>query len=179
MEIIYQPLSEEMVSPGLFSRFKRYQEVHLCYRKEGAHWVLKEIPFIEDWDHRDFEELSGALKRTLRDSGVVYGAFDGNSLIGFFSIRVGLFGAKNEYIQLSELHVSYEYRRKGIGKELFHLAEREAFKHGARKLYISAHSSFETQSFYRSLGCVEAFEYNSKLVAMEPYDCQLEYALSM
>lgn len=48
---------------------------------------------------------------------------------------------------------------------------------GAKKLYISAHSSEETQAFYKALGCVEAKEYNSKLVAEEPCDCQLEYSL--
>ncbi len=48
---------------------------------------------------------------------------------------------------------------------------------GAKKLYISAHSSQETQAFYSSMGCIEAREYNKTLVAKEPYDCQLEYSL--
>ncbi len=117
------------------------------------------------------------MQKTVREGGVVYGAFDGDYLVGFFSIKNGLFGSRSGYLQLSNLHVSYEYRRKGIGKELFHLASQKAQEMGADKLYLSAHSSFETQAFYRSLGCVEALEYNHKLVAREPYDCQLEFRI--
>ncbi len=64
-----------------------------------------------------------------------------------------------------------------IGKKLFSIMCEEAKEKGAKKLYISAHSSEETQGFYKTLGCVEAKEYNSKLVAEEPCDCQLEYSL--
>jgi len=48
---------------------------------------------------------------------------------------------------------------------------------GAEKLYISAHSSVESQAFYRSMGCAEAEEYNARHVELEPCDCQLEYLL--
>jgi hypothetical protein len=48
---------------------------------------------------------------------------------------------------------------------------------GAQKLYISAHSSQESQAFYKAMGCVEAMEYNKRLVSEEPCDCQLEYNL--
>jgi hypothetical protein len=65
----------------------------------------------------------------------------------------------------------------GIGKRLFALGYETAKAMGAQKLYISAHSSEETQAFYKALGCVEATEYNDSFVAKEPYDCQLEYRL--
>jgi N-acetylglutamate synthase-like GNAT family acetyltransferase len=68
-------------------------------------------------------------------------------------------------------------RDKGIGKVLFQMASNWAREKGAKKLYISANSSVETQGFYRSLGCVEAMEYNQAHVDREPYDCQLEYVL--
>jgi len=66
----------------------------------------------------------------------------------------------------------------GIGKKLFSLICKKAKEMGAQKLYISAHSSEETQAFYKAVGCVEAVEYNVKLVEEEPCDCQLEYCLS-
>jgi hypothetical protein len=53
----------------------------------------------------------------------------------------------------------------------------DARARGVKKLYISAHSSQETQAFYRAMGCVEALEYNQRLSAEEPCDCQLEFAL--
>ncbi len=48
---------------------------------------------------------------------------------------------------------------------------------GADKLYISAHSSKESQAAYRALGCSFAEEINEKLAAAEPFDVQLEYRL--
>jgi len=43
---------------------------------------------------------------------------------------------------------------------------------GAQSLYISAHSSQESQAFYKVMGCAESVEYNTKLVDEEPCDCQ-------
>lgn len=43
---------------------------------------------------------------------------------------------------------------------------------------MSTHSSEETQAFYKAMGCMEAVEYNEKLVSEEPCDCQLEYCLT-
>ena len=51
-------------------------------------------------------------------------------------------------------------------------------ENGAGKLYISAHSAVESQAFYKSMGCVEAGEYNPEHVEKEPYDCQLECRLT-
>ena len=68
-------------------------------------------------------------------------------------------------------------RGNGIGKTLFEMAAKWAKASGAKKLYISAHSSIETQAFYKSIGCIEALEYNKEHVENEPCDCQLEYNL--
>ncbi len=57
------------------------------------------------------------------------------------------------------------------------LAAERAKAMGAEKLYISAHSSKESQAFYKAVGCVEAEEYNPASVEKEPCDCQLEYRL--
>jgi hypothetical protein len=48
---------------------------------------------------------------------------------------------------------------------------------GAEKLYISAHSSKESQAAYRALGCTPAEEVNEGLAAAEPFDVQMEYRL--
>ena len=84
---------------------------------------------------------------------------------------------RDRYLQLSSLHTSYEYRGNGVGKQLFSMACNEAKDLGAKKLYISSHSSEESQKFYKAVGCVEAIEYDKKLVEEEPCDCQLEYTL--
>ncbi len=64
-----------------------------------------------------------------------------------------------------------------MGRRLFAMACAWAKAHGAKKLYISAHSAVETQAFYRAVGCVDALEPNCAHVEREPYDCQLERML--
>jgi len=54
---------------------------------------------------------------------------------------------------------------------------KEALRLGAEKLYISSHSSKESQAAYRALGCTPAEEINVSRVAEEPFDVQLEYRL--
>ena len=117
------------------------------------------------------------LANCIDQGGVAIGAFSDNDIIGFASIQNGLFGINGDYLQLEMLHVSYEYRNKGIGKSLFHIICAEAKTFGARKLYISAHPSAETQAFYKAIGCIEAVEINKKLFDEEPFDCHLEYCL--
>lgn len=172
--IRYKEFNVAEIDITLFTSFNRYQEVTKCWRKENGEWKLKDIPFIEQWGPGEYEYLIKNLYNTIRTGGAVFGAFNNDVLIGFASVEGLLFGMKNEYIELSSIHTSYESRGMGIGRSLFSLACRKAKEMGAQKLYISAHSSQESQAFYKALGCVEAVEYNSRLVAKEPCDCQLE-----
>lgn len=170
-------LKLEELSPDLFSSFNRYQKVTKCWRKNQDGWVLKDIAFTENWDVAEYIQLVQYLRNTFETGGAVFGAFESHVLIGFASLENELFGSRWKYLQLSSLHVSYEKRNMGIGRSLFALSVETARKMGAEKLYISAHSSEETQRFYQSLGCVEAMELSEKLTADEPFDCQMEYRL--
>lgn len=87
-------------------------------------------------------------------------------------------GSRNQYLQLSNLHVSAEYRGRGIGRLLFRAACRRAAELRAERLYISAHSAEETQAFYRALNCTEAEKLMPDLFELEPCDCHLEFRLS-
>ncbi len=175
--IQYKELELDEIKEVLFKKFNRYQNVKKCWRKENDNWVLKDISFIEQWGSEEYKYLIKCLKNTIKTGGKVVGAFNNNVLVGFASIENELFGSHDEYIQLSSIHISSESRGMGIGKRLFDLINNIAKDMGAKKLYISAHSSKETQAFYKAIGCVEALEYNTKLVELEPYDCQLEYNL--
>ncbi|WP_195999644.1 GNAT family N-acetyltransferase [Clostridium sp. 1001271B_151109_B4] len=176
-KIIYKKLKEEEINEELFSKFNRYQEVKRCWRKHEDKWRLENIPFIEQWSKEEYRFLVKCLKNTIRTKGIVVGAFNKEILIGFVSIESELFGAHKEYVQLSSIHVSYESRGRSIGKGLFIIAIQEAKLLGAKKLYISAHSSEESQAFYKAMGCVEAEEYNEEIASQEPCDCQLEFIL--
>ena len=178
MELInYRELKKHEINETLFENFNRYQEVKKCWRKENGEWVLKDISFTEQWSLEEYKILISYLHNTAKTGGVVIGVFNNNVLVGFASVENQPFGLKKEYLQLSSIHISYESRGMGIGRNLFIVAAKRAKEIGAKKLYISAHSSQETQIFYKTMGCIEAMEYNEKLVNEEPCDCQLEYKL--
>lgn len=176
-KIKYKKMNVDEINEGLFKDFNRYQKVSKCWRKVEGKWVLKNIEFTEEWTADEYRFLAKCLQNTVNTGGVVYGAFNGESLAGFVSVENTFFGSQKEYLQLSSIHVTFEERGMGIGRKLFDLAVKSARDMGAKKLYISAHSSEESQAFYKKLGCVEAIEYNKKLVDDEPCDCQLEFEL--
>ena len=172
--IQYRTLPAEEICPKLFQNFIRHQVVTKCWRRENGKWVIKDAPFIDDWNEKDYQFLVSCLKNTVQTGGLVHAAFYQNMLKGFVSVEPGLFGGEQRYMDLSSIHVSEDMRGTGIGKTLFQTAKKWAREKGAGKLYISAHSAVESQAFYRKMGCVEAQLYQQKHVEAEPYDCQLE-----
>lgn len=175
--MIYRVIAETEIDRELFSDFRRRQVVTDCWRRVDGEWVIRSDPFIDEWSEEDYRELISCLRNTLRTGGIVYGAFEENLLKGFVSVEADSLGSLGQYLDLSSIHVSEDRRGLGIGNRLFMLACDWAREHGAKKLYISAHSAVETQAFYRSRGCVEAEEYNKEHCEREPYDCQMEYQL--
>ena len=172
--IQYKPIKEQEINRALFQDFIRHQTVTKCWRKENNGWVIKDAPFIDDWAESDYDFLISCLKNTVSSGGFVYAAFSGRSLKGFVSVEAGLFGSRHQYLDLTSLHVSKDLRGSGIGTALFCAAKEWARKHGAEKLYISAHSAVETQAFYQRMGCVDAKELQKKHTDAEPFDRQLE-----
>lgn len=172
--IEYRSLCEQEIERELFRSFSRRQEVTKCWRKIDGKWVIKDIPFIDDWSEAEYAVLVSCLKNTVRTGGLVYAAFLDNQLKGFVSVESQLFGNEHKYLDLTSIHVSEDMRHQKIGEALFAKAKEWAKAHGGKKLYISAHSSVESQAFYKKMGCVEAKEYSKEHVEQEPYDCQLE-----
>lgn len=173
----YRALEEREIDRELFGTFIRRQEVTACRRWGNGAWVIRDDPFVDDWSETDYEELIAGLRRTARAGGFVYGGFCGGRLKGFVSVEPEVFGGKQGYLDLSNLHVSQDMRRKGMGKTLFLAAKAWAAAHGGKKLYISAHSAVESQAFYAAMGCRDAEEPHPGHVKKEPYDCQMECAL--
>lgn len=177
-KIRYRQLDGDEICRELFSAFIRHQNVTKCWRKEKGEWLIKDVPFVDDWSEEDYQTLIVCLKNTYVTGGFVYGAFYDGVLKGFVSVESELFGGEHRYLDLSSIHVSEDMRGKGIGKELFLAAAKWAKSKGAAKLYISAHSAVESQAFYKAMGCVEAQMHHQKHVEAEPFDCQLEFVLS-
>ncbi len=178
MKITYKKLQEPEITFQLFENFDRFQKVSKCWRKENNEWILKEIAFVDDWNNDEKNYLVDCLRNTIKTGGCVIAALNDQSLVGFSSIESERFGSENQYLQLSSLHVSNQYRGQGSGKELFKYICSEAKRLGATKLYISSHSSEDTQAFYKKMGCVDAIEINEKIAEQEPFDRQLEYSLN-
>lgn len=177
-EIQYRQLNIEDIHPDILSNFSRYQEVKKCWRKQNGEWVLIDNHFVDDWDATKKKELAThCLPGTIECDGTVFGAFDAEKLIGFFAVAGSLIGSRKQYTQLISLQVSCEYRHKGIGKKLFELCVNASKKTDAKKLYISAHSSQESQAFYRAMKCVDTEEIIPELFEAEPYDVHMEFVL--
>lgn len=177
MDILYRRVTEGEIQRNLFSDFERHQVVDKCLRKEKDQWVIRRDPFIDQWSEKEYGILVHCLKRTIKDGGVVIGAFEKNVLKGFVSVEAKPLGTVGQYRDMTSLHVSEDRRRKGIGKQLFLEAARWAKENGGKKLYISSHSAVETQDFYAAMGCRDAEECMEFHVKNEPYDRQLEYVL--
>ena len=171
----YESLSS--VDARLFQGFSRHQAVTRCWRKENGAWVIRDIAFTEEWNDADYARLSGELTDTAQKGGRVIAAMEDRRVVGFIAVENAPLGSRGQYRQLSCMQVSAPYRGKGLGRKLFTLAADAARALGGEKLYISAHSSVESQAFYRAMGCTEAEEYDPALTAAEPCDCQMEYAL--
>ena len=174
--MIYREIGISELDFGLFASFIRRQIVTDCWRRDGDVWVMKPDPFIDDWAYCDYRTLIGKLSQIKASGGFVYGAFsEAAGLKGFAAVDSRLFGSDMQYMDLAELHVSSDMRRRGIGSVLFSAAVQFASSRAARKLYISAHSACETISFYRAMGCTDAVWHDPEHVRKEPYDLQLEY----
>ena len=176
-KIEYKELKTDDIYENMLEHYSRYQEIKKCYRKEAGKWIIKDIEFIENWDNERKAIEIPFFREVIKDGGFVFGSFDNNRLIGYAVLQNKKFGSKNQYIQLDAIQVSYGYRHKGIGKELFKMCIKGSKEIGVEKMYISANSSEETQKFYLGIGCIDAEEINKELFEKEPYDRHMEYRI--
>ena len=157
--------------------FIRHQAVSECWRNIDGEWKLLPIAFTEDWGpEKRREEAAGIIDRINRDL-IAFAAVENDQIAGYITVVTKRIGSRKQYVQLEAFQVSEPYRGRGIGKQLFTNACENAKEIGAEKLYISAHSSRESQAAYKALGCVHAQEIIQCIADKEPCDVQLEYVL--
>lgn len=177
--ITYLLLTQNNFNEDSLDDFLRYQEVKECWRKNSENeYVLVPIEYVEDWDLNKRRSVAREILQRIESNGFAYGAFCEGKVVGYILVSNEFFGSSHQYVELLLYHVSEPYRRCGIGKELFKLACNTAREIGAKKLYISAHSSKESQAAYRKLGCIEAVEVNQAIADNEPCDVQMEFVLN-
>ena len=177
MIIHYERLNIKNFDTHSLDHFVRHQQVKECWREVEGEWRLVPIEFEENWSVEQCRKIAADVALHMENDQTVIGAFDGEEVIGFITVSHNIFGNTAKYVELVCFQVSEPYRGKKIGRTLFYKACEEAKRLGADKLYISAHSSRESQAAYKALGCVPAEEINQMLAEEEPCDVQLEYVL--
>lgn len=175
--LLFARLTRENLDGHSLDDFRRHQTVSQVWRRLDGQWQLVPLVFEETWDLETCREIAADVAEHMEADQSAFGCFHGSRLVGFVTVSHNAFGETARYLELVCFQVSEEYRGQGIGRTLFTMAVEEARALGAEKLYISAHSSRETQATYKALGCVHAREINADLVAEEPFDVQLEYVL--
>ncbi len=177
MEIRVERLTEDNFNSHSLDNFIRHQVVTECLRNVDGNWMLLPISFVEEWSLDKCREEASAIADNLYGDMIAFGAFDKTDLIGYIRVGTEKLGTKGQYVQLVAFQVSEPFRGIGVGRKLFEKAVEAAREYGAKKLYISAHSSKESQAAYQALGCVHAEEIISRIADEEPFDVQLEYVL--
>ena len=90
----YRSICWQELDRALFAGFVRRQEVTRCWRKVDGAWVIRDVPFVDDWNEIDYAALVDCLRRTLAQGGFVYGAFQNGILKGFVSVEAGPLGRR-------------------------------------------------------------------------------------
>jgi predicted N-acetyltransferase YhbS len=149
----------------------RREVIENVYHLENNVLVLKpEFYNIQGWPPGEPELYTPHLYKSFDRGGWFCGAFDGNLLIGAAVLDNKLIGKDKDALQLKFLHVSRDYRKHGLGRELFDLAKEKARERGAKRLYISATPSENTVNFYLMRGAVVTDEPDPELFELEPED---------
>lgn len=177
MEIRYEKLNYGNFGGHSLDEFRRHQTITECWRNVSGELKLVSNEFTEDWSVEKCREIASEISCRLEKDLSAFGAFCRNRLVGFVTVEHEIFGKSAKYVNLEQFQVSEDFRGRGIGRNLFTLACSEAKNLGAQKLYISAHSSKESQAAYKALGCVPVSEVNGKMAAEEPFDIQMEFVL--
>lgn len=176
-KIHYKRLNADCFNAHSLDSFVRHQTVTECWREVDNTWVLVPNPFVENWTMEQCRAIAEDIEHHMNRDQTAFGAFDGGRIVGFATVSHRIFGETANYVELVCFQVSEEYRHRGIGRKLFAMICEEALRLGADKLYISGHSSKESQAAYHALGCTHAAEVNEILAEKEPFDVPLEYIL--
>lgn len=177
MDIVFGKLDTDSFNEFSLDDFTRRQKVTYVWRYIDGEWREVYNPFEENWSREECREIACDIAKHMNVDQTAFAAFDGGRVIGFITVSHSFFGESARYSEIVCFQVSESYRGRGIGRKLFGLAADEALRLGADKLYISSHSSVETQAAYSALGCVHAAELNRELMLEEPFDVQLEFDL--
>jgi GNAT superfamily N-acetyltransferase len=153
----------------------RREHISNIYRLVDGELRLEPHDFdVPGWHPDNVARTTPLLYKMDDRGGRFFAAFDGDALVGVSVLDTVARGEGADLLQLELLHVSRDYRGRGLGVRLFEQARAAARELGARGLYISATPSENTIHFYQSRGATLLASPDAELFAMEPEDIHLE-----
>jgi ribosomal protein S18 acetylase RimI-like enzyme len=130
---------------------------------EAVDWQVPR--WFDDGPVHSVPGMVGFLSPLLANESKLWGAFDGDALVGVLVYRPHL---TENMAQLAFLHVSHGYRRQGIATRLTAECVRLAREDSAEQLYVSATPSGSAVGFYQSQGFQLVDKPHPELFALEP-----------
>lgn len=159
---------------SLLSEIDRKEIVsEVYYFRNNKLELVNEFYNIECWDLKELHDYINRLQDIYDRNGSIYGAFDGERIVGLGALESKLIGRNNDQLKLDMLYISSDYRKRGIGKNLVNLLSKKAKEVGAKSLYISATPFKNTIDFYFAIGAKVTNEINKELYELEPYDIHM------
>jgi len=172
--ITYRALTrDETPKYGEIDRYEIVEDIY--YLREGKLVLEKEYYEIKGFDN--MENRIKNLTEIFDNGGFLYGAFHSEKLVGLGSLRNKLIGKNNDIIQLSTMHVSANYRKRGIATTIFSALKGKAIEFGGKKMYVTATPSKNTVHFYMGVGFKVTDEPIPELLEQEPDDIHMEIKL--
>ncbi len=150
---------------------------NIYYLIDGELVLKPEHYDVQGWPAGEPELYTQLMLDCFDHGGWLYGLFDADKLVAAVVLESKFIGPHRDLLQLKALHVSCNYRDRGLGRYLFQLAKVKAQSLGAKGLYISATPSEHTINFYLRLGCKVTPTPDPDLFALEPEDIHLECAI--
>jgi len=170
--LIIKKLNKEDITR--ISEIDRSEKVTLLYKYNKGSLIPEKVDLdVPRWNEQECARRISELSEELANGGILLGAIDGNLLVGVAVLGHKLVGDHRDEIQLVFLHVSKDYRRKGIATQLFNRICKRAKDKGAKRLYISVTPSESAVGFYLNHGSRLATKVNKELYQLEPEDMHM------
>jgi GNAT superfamily N-acetyltransferase len=150
---------------------------HVYYLENGELVLRPEHYELDGWAPGERAIYAPILQDCHDRGGAFFGAYEDGELVGVAVLESRFIGRRGDQLQLVFLHVSRDYRGRGLSRLLFGRAVGRARELGARQLYICATPSENTVDFYRRLGCEVADEVDPALLELEPEDIHMVYRI--
>ncbi|KQX68219.1 GNAT family N-acetyltransferase [Paenibacillus sp. Root444D2] len=156
----------------------RSETIDLIYKmNNGSLDQVKAGHECPNWNEENYREIISRYEYEIDNGGTAYGAFDEDKLVGFGVLAHKFRGRDNNQLQIDLMYVSRQYRRQGIGSQIFNELSKVAIAEGAKYLYISSTETESAVKFYSSCGSIITTEIDNDLFEKEPEDIHMLKAL--